>query len=875
MNLREHIAGGAAKRGAAMAFVRSRVLGLLRDAAAYPVTAAIAPAGFGKSIAIRHFLDDTDVSWIRYGVTLEGETLMGFLNGFCDALLPVAPELRSTMTTALRTGERSREWVVSMLREQLGDYDGFIHIDDLHFCDGDPEIAAVVSLLVERSPENVRWIIAGRRRAGYPLATWTAYDRMGTIVDEAQLRLTRDEAFACARLFSESLDDAAIEAAYALSDAWPAAFMLALRTSPDSAGIPGAGSRTMIYGYLAEQVFQKLSDEQRDFLREICFYKAIDLEVLADEWDDLERIIDDLQRDVPFVRIENGVLYCDGLFADFVQHQIARGGKSARRDALLRSARRCERGGRHTEALALYVRAGEGANLALLLAEHGVRLVESGRAELVETALGLLEPGVRDSAPFAVIAASVCAARGEFSRSEALYERAVESAGTGPEATRARYRYALELIRRNRKADRERLGEVIDALRAGIGFEDDSSDERALLLGTIATGYAIIRRDIEAGDFVRRALAVAERSPADATRALLYHQASFVAYTAGDWSRASTFSARALALAERLGLFALAARCRSIRYSICTGQSYDTQAALIELHAMIEAATKAGDAFLTVNALAGAYALHAEAGETECLDELRERITQNPASGELSTSAIASADAMRLAWSADYSGALARVKGTAQAQISGPRRALRSAEIALYAGAAGERELASTAIADAVSAEAWHSTERPEDRRRFAVAHAYAALALLMIHQPGRANALIASAESESREFGPLERLLTKAARSAYLHVEVHEDLTPSLLALKRAGLGGYAALLEQLPLPGGAAAASPLGVLTKTELAVLRELSRGATNTSIAASLGRSQNTINAHVAAILRKLHCRTRQDAGQLAREHGIGA
>lgn len=79
--------------------------------------------------------------------------------------------------------------------------------------------------------------------------------------------------------------------------------------------------------------------------------------------------------------------------------------------------------------------------------------------------------------------------------------------------------------------------------------------------------------------------------------------------------------------------------------------------------------------------------------------------------------------------------------------------------------------------------------------------------------------------------------------------------------------------MLLALPLPGLESAVSALSALTKTEIAILREIAHGATNAKIAQSLGRSTNTVNAHVASILRKLNCRTRQDAAECARTHGL--
>ena len=84
--------------------------------------------------------------------------------------------------------------------------------------------------------------------------------------------------------------------------------------------------------------------------------------------------------------------------------------------------------------------------------------------------------------------------------------------------------------------------------------------------------------------------------------------------------------------------------------------------------------------------------------------------------------------------------------------------------------------------------------------------------------------------------------------------------------------MAGYGRLLEQLPLP--AAASSPrFGSLTRTEVRVLRLLAVGGSSKSIGAELGRSPQTIDSHIKAVIRKLGCSGRQEAVGLARQHGI--
>jgi DNA-binding CsgD family transcriptional regulator len=71
---------------------------------------------------------------------------------------------------------------------------------------------------------------------------------------------------------------------------------------------------------------------------------------------------------------------------------------------------------------------------------------------------------------------------------------------------------------------------------------------------------------------------------------------------------------------------------------------------------------------------------------------------------------------------------------------------------------------------------------------------------------------------------------------------------------------------------PRPATAANPAG-LTRREAEVLRLLAAGLSNAKIAAQLGLSGRTVDAHVSAILRKLDARTRREASAHAEALGL--
>jgi two-component system, NarL family, nitrate/nitrite response regulator NarL len=73
-------------------------------------------------------------------------------------------------------------------------------------------------------------------------------------------------------------------------------------------------------------------------------------------------------------------------------------------------------------------------------------------------------------------------------------------------------------------------------------------------------------------------------------------------------------------------------------------------------------------------------------------------------------------------------------------------------------------------------------------------------------------------------------------------------------------------------PIRGGAAA--PAGsVLTRRQIDVLKQLSQGKSNKSIALELGLSEKTVKAHVTAIFKVLNVINRTQTAAAGREAGL--
>jgi DNA-binding CsgD family transcriptional regulator len=301
----------------------------------------------------------------------------------------------------------------------------------------------------------------------------------------------------------------------------------------------------------------------------------------------------------------------------------------------------------------------------------------------------------------------------------------------------------------------------------------------------------------------------------------------------------------------------------------------DAQNAYWISHRMRGFAERAGDRSLAFSAQTNMYAIDAVRGNEERLRESESRIVGFEGEQHArATGVLASSYALQATWHGDFAAAHAMLAGSAGEQSSPSRRAARWAELGLYAAAAGEREAAETALR-AFAAENEAVVASGENAPRLWRGRLVAALAGLVMGKAATAHRILGGLEQAAATFTPALRALLSATRALYVHLETGaslEELKAALDHLRSAGGGGYATLLEHLPLPESPTAGG-FATLTKAELAVLRSLARGGTSKSVAFALGRSPQTVDTHVKAIVKKLGCRRRHEAIARAVEAGL--
>ncbi len=231
-----------------------------------------------------------------------------------------------------------------------------------------------------------------------------------------------------------------------------------------------------------------------------------------------------------------------------------------------------------------------------------------------------------------------------------------------------------------------------------------TDDDVALapLRATLATAYAIAERHDDARSAIELAARSANALSDAAARARIEHQRAYVALRRGDRAEADAAARRAIALAEESAAFDVAARAHTILYEL----GYDADEpylALDALEGVAHYAALAGETGLRTFALLGAYDLQAADGDEEAMRRIESALAdfdllEAPEGG---LRALLPGRALAFAWRGEFERAHRLLGGSAATEFEAELRAMRYAEIAQYAAAAGAFAEAREAIAAA------------------------------------------------------------------------------------------------------------------------------------------------------------------------------
>lgn len=856
--------------------VRERVVNLFRAAAASRVTLVIAPAGFGKSVAVRHFLEHEETNYVWLNLRNEHETLLGFLQGFAAAISSFAPGTVQTATAIYEQAISSKTCAADIaywLATSLRNYSGTIVLDDLHRSGGDPRVSELVAELVDRSSDSCRWIIATRDVLSLPMASWVGYGLLQSPIVYSDLLLSYNEAAEIAERAGTYFTAGELLEMLTLTQAWPVAFAFLLNASTRNTDLRlvAAGTREMVYAFLAEQVLRKLDSAEREFLFDTALFPALHMDLLEEAgYSNPQETLERVRRSTAFISSEkDGILRYHDLFRDFLEEQLRSRGTESYKAACKRAAQVLAGSGRAAEALELFTRARASDEILSLLDRVGFELLDLGKLHIVENALTTLEHLETTENPVhLVILGQLRRVKGDGSSAEQLFRRALSAAADLTLRADIALRYVTLLCYPN-----QRYAEALAVLDEVSVSSVTSRGIRARCIARRAVLLSYLGRREDASELIALALSeINAMSDYSLPRLTVTECAARVALNCERFNQASSAARDLIERTERAGLFWWTGGALNIEMQA----AYD-QGRISECHSalqqLLNVARRSGLRIQFHFYLTVAYDLAMQRGDAAKIQEVELQLENESRAGAQFDASLLRVYALRAARTGQYAEAYQMASRAIHADASS-HNLLSAAHMFVYAAAAGLR---SEAEASLESFNNEMATRSDLAGCSFVVcqARALAALGALLIDHNGTCNRLLSSLERSREPKHPDAMQLARAIRSMYLSVETaggSDDVQVEIGKLRESVLGGYADLLERVPLPSSSGQRA-FAALTKMELEVLRLLSDGATSRQVAATMRRSVFTIDTHVKSITRKLRCSGRREAIALARAHTI--
>lgn len=835
------------------------------------VVLLVAPAGYGKSVALRQYLESSHEPHVRYDVYSEHGTLLGFVRGFADALLEIAPDARKTVSGAYEKSRASKtpgQDLAVWMHAHIKTYSGIVAIDDLHLVEGDPEITKFLVALIERTRGRTRWLIASRSTLDLPFGSWLAYGEMDMIVDEKDLEFTIDEARQTARASRVSVRDEELQEILQMTDGWPTALSFALRTSTRSVDLRNiaATTREMIYRYLAEQVYKSLTEEERDLLHFTAYLPEIDLDVMRHAGYDRAKAIVEVLRDrVAFIYPDRpGVYRTHDLFRDFVQHQVELEGDDTARALRLRVARALEAAGRIAPALTLFARARAHEDALRLIETHGFELMEQAHADAVGTAVDALPQHIRSNDAVVLALRAVAHANAlRFERAEGLFQRALDQSKSIAVRSTVALRYGLILVN---------SGKPIASLMLPL-LEDEAltPEVRAEIVAMLAASYSWSSPEL-AARYIDEAETLMPRISDEPTRAKVAQRLGFAAQYLHRIDDSKTYSLRAAELATDLGLHSLAARAYTVLAGSATENLASTPEVLWYAQQCSTAASKAGDLHVVNLALLYTIGVETRRGNYDRVETLLKQMPTAALSDRYRAASVASARAMIAADGGKFEDAVRLMKLVAADAVFARDRIFSGALCVLWTAARAEwSEALAKEVQDRLeefepSSEADRQFE-DVTRAIFATALSFAGKTTAALKMVGR---IKESAGPVSSAFGRIAGAIIAAVRAQSSECAFSEALEVA----REFGVQGWARVLELAFIAWTERQPQDRKkLLTKAELTVLALLNEGKNPKDIAIETGRSVYTVQAHIQNIIAKLGCSGRNEALVIARAHGL--
>ncbi len=850
---------------------RPRVTAHLRRAASRPVTVLAAPAGYGKSVALRQYLGAASSRVVRFDVRAEQCGFPAFAAGLSAALAREIPVAKRAFSLAPPGNpERFAQRIAGLLEG----YDGIVAVDDLHHALADTNSVRFLVDLIDATKPRVQWLLSTRSASALPIATWLAYGDLEFVVDEKALAFTRQETHRAGRSVGRTISREGLDGLQRLTGGWPVGIGFGLRASLQEADERACATvtREMMYRFIDEQIYATLDADEREMLEVSSALPAMDVKLLERAGFDRALAIAERLREraALIFRATDGVYRCDDLLVRFVRRQIAHAGAARQAEVHARAARALEEAGDAESAVRSWAEARSKGDLLRALKAFGFELVERARTECVASALEALDDRTRrEEAHVLALRGLLHAAAGRISRADQLLRRSIARAREiESRELAATLTLKLALLVANRHGD---VGELLREVAEDAAL---SADFRAEAYSLLAAARAVAGDPPAAKPAIESAVALLPHVDADATRARVLQRLGVSELYTGEAHRAQTWLLQAAELATELHLHSLASRAYSSLSMLACHHFDDLASQRSFAERAATAAREAEGAFDLESALMQLLSIEMRCGNAMKASETEKQILDLQISTSSRQHYLVAFRAERSAWDGNFDLACDQL-GKVWSQFHHDfDRVICGSQYALFLAAAGRRAESISKLKDVSRIRQDVRGVSRFSQRILCIARLYCVLAELINGRPIYAERH--ADELDRNNKGIVERSVVRICESSILGIRVLGGFDAPLIRslypeLNRVGYGGLAMTLQAI-LPFCLQIA-PKPLLTGAESIVLNLLAQGRSPKEIAMMRHNSVNTIRVHIANAITKLCCSGQIEAIAKARQLGL--
>lgn len=254
---------------------RRRLLDSLHEYIHLSAQVISAPAGYGKTTLLIDFANDLDIPVCWYSLDSLDKDPRLFLEGVLESIRQSFSGFgEQTESRLLMTNDVTKEalYLIATLTGEMHatvpDYFVLV-LEDFHFIENSEATRALLSLFIERIPDNCHVIISSRTHIELPAISKLTIQQQAISLDKSQISFTPEEAKELlATQYGLHLSDEEVNKLVEHTEGWILGIMLRSQKLLDGNLLRATWplSQDDVFRYLASEVFERQPPEIRDFL---------------------------------------------------------------------------------------------------------------------------------------------------------------------------------------------------------------------------------------------------------------------------------------------------------------------------------------------------------------------------------------------------------------------------------------------------------------------------------------------------------------------------------------------------------------------------------------------------------------------------------